>query len=250
MTEQSTRVRSRSSLSSGPADVSLDREASAKPAALVVFLENVGHVQGVPLPHWATQVIDFVTEEYAKLLLRLYGAYRRYNRVIILEDDLATGSHLVEALVSASRDHRVDLLLLVHGHPQALVGYRGKVSVGMETFEPLLAAYRADPTLLDLRMVFGLNCYGVSLAPTWLALGAQAVNGAVGVNWLPEPSLSVFLRNWLKGRPFSQAVQRSHEVALRWGRRVWRSRAGGQDHPYIAGSRQAIFGVRDVTIFS
>ncbi|HXF60515.1 MAG TPA: hypothetical protein VNK95_02790 [Caldilineaceae bacterium] len=216
----------------------------------MVFLENVGHVHGVPLPRWANYVIDFLTEEYAKLLLRLYGAYRRYHRVILLEDDLATGPHLVEALVSASRDHRVDLLLLVHGQPQALVGRRGKVSVGAETFEPLLAAYRADPSLLDLRIVFGLNCYGASLASTWLALGAQAVNGAFGVNWLPEPSLSVFLWNWLRGRPFSQAVQRSHETALRWGKRVWRSRPGGEEHPFIAGSRQAIFGVRDVTIFS
>jgi hypothetical protein len=221
-----------------------------KPAALVVFLENVGHVQGVPLPKWATNAIDFLTEEYAKLLLRIYGAYRRYERVIILEDALATGPRLVAALVEASRDGQVDLLLLVHGHPETLVGHRGQVWVGPETFKPLLAAYRADPTLLNLRMVFGLNCFGVSLAPTWLALGAQATNGTCGVNWLPEPSLSVFLRNWLGGQPFSVAVQRSHEMALRWGMRIWRPSGEGKDHPYIAGSRQAIFGVRDVTVNS
>jgi hypothetical protein len=228
--------------------------AIPKPLALVVFLENVGHVHGVPLPLWATEVVDFVTEEYAKLLLHLYGAYRRYDRVVILEDELATGPQLVEALVQTSRTHRLDLLLLVHGHPQALVGHRGKVSVGMETFGPLLAAYRAGATrgeaLLDLRMVFGLNCYGVNLAPVWLALGAQATNGAVGVNWLPEPSLSVFLRNWLGGQPFSRAMQRSHQTALRWGAHLWRPNSNGQDHPRIAGSRQAIFGVRDITIDS
>jgi hypothetical protein len=221
-----------------------------KPAALVVFLENVGHVQGMPLPKWATNVIDFVTEEYAKLLLRIFGAHRRYDRVIILEDALATGPRLVEALVEASRGHQVDLLLLVHGHPETLVGHQGKVWVGPETFKPLLAAYRADPTLLNLRMVFGLNCFGVSLAPTWLAMGAQATNGACGVNWLPEPSLSVFLQNWLGGQPFSVAVQRSHAMALQWGVRIWRPSGEGKDHPYIAGSRQAIFGVRDVTIHS
>jgi hypothetical protein len=221
-----------------------------KPLALVVFLENVGHIHGVPLPRWANTVIDYVTEEYAKLLLRVYGAYRRYDRVILLEDELATGPHLAAALTRASRTHQVDVLLLVHGQPRALVGHLGKVSVGPETFEPLLAARRADPTLLDLRMVYGVNCYGASLAPTWLALGAKATNGACGVNWLPEPSLSLFLRAWLGGKPFSHAVERSHRAALRWGAAIWRPDAHGQDHPRIAGSRQAIFGVADLTIHS
>jgi hypothetical protein len=178
-----------------------------KPPALVVFLENVGHIHGIPLPPWAQNVIDFVTEEYAKALLRVYGAYRHYARVIILEDREATGPKLADALVEASRDHRVDVLLLVHGQACALVGYRGQEHVGDETFGPLLTAYRENPQLLDLRMVFGLNCFGISLASTWLALGADVVNGAVGVNWLPEPSLSVFLRNWLRGKSYSHAVQ-------------------------------------------
>ena len=226
------------------------RTTGSKPLALVVFLENVGHVHGVPLPKIATEAIDFVTEEYAKLLLRLYGAYRRYRRVIILEDERATGPELADALKKASREHTVDLLLLVHGRPGALVGCRAQTDVGQETFQPLLAAKRQDPGLVDLRMVFGLNCYGASLAPTWLALGAKAVNGAVGVNWLPEPSLSIFLRNWLGGQTFGTALQRSHETALRWGAKIWPAAADGRAHPRIAGSRQAIFGVHDITINS
>lgn len=222
--------------------------APRKLPALVVLLENVGHLHGIPLPAWAMAAIDFVTEEYAKLLLRVYGAYRRYDRVVILEDDRATGPDLAAALIETSRDHRIDLLLLVHGRPGALVGRRGRVNIGAETFDSLLAAKRRQPELIDLRMVFGVNCYGATLAPVWLALGAQVANGAAGVNWLPEPSLSVFLRNWLAGRSYGEAVQRSHRVALRWGSRVWRPDAQGRDHPFIAGSRQAIFGVRDLTI--
>ena len=216
----------------------------------MVFLENVGHIAGVPFPPAATQVIDFVTEEYAKLLLRLYGAYRHYDQVIILEDERATGPELVGALKQASRQHTVDLLLLVHGRPGALVGCRAQTDVGPETFQPLLAAYRQDATLLDLRMVYGVNCYGASLAPVWLALGAKAVNGAVAVNWLPEPSLSIFLRNWLGGQRFSTSLQRSHQTALRWASWLWPAALDGSDHPHIAGSRQAIFGVRDITIHS
>lgn len=219
-----------------------------KPLALVVFLENVGHIVGLKLPQWAMNLIDFVTEEYAKVLFRLYGVYRRYDRVIILEDDLATGPHLTTALTTASQSHQVDVLLLVHGHQGCLVGYKNQTRVGPETFGPLIQAYRQDPSLLDLRMVYGVNCFGITLAPVWLALGAQVANGAVGVNWFPEPSLSVFLWNWLHGTPYSQAVQKSNEAANRFWRKILRPDASGCDHPAVQSSRQTVSGWRDITI--
>lgn len=226
------------------------QSAVKRPLALVVFLENVGHIHGVPLPQWAMDAVDWLTEEYAKLLLRLYGAYRRYDRVIVLEDERATGPQLVHALTTASRDHRVDLLLLVHGHQHCLVGYKNKALVGPETFGPLLDAYRQDATLLDLRMVYGLNCYGVTLAPVWLALGAQAANGAVGVNWFPEPSLSVFLYQWLHGRPYSQAVSAANLRANQLWRWILRPWSKGVEHPWLASSRQTVSGIQEITIDS
>jgi hypothetical protein len=221
---------------------------TTKPKALVVFLENVGHISGVDLPQWTMNVIDYVTEEYAKLILRLFGAHRRYDRVIILEDDAATGLQLSQALLRTSPTHQVDLLLLVHGLEYCLVGCQGKEYVGRETFAPLLEKVAVDPAALDLRMVYGLNCYGASLAPTWQALGAQVANGATGVNWLPEPSLSVFLWHWLRGKPYTFAVQRSYTWATRVARRILPAQADGRDHPMILSSQQIISGQGDITL--
>ena len=220
----------------------------SKQLALVVLLENVGHLHGIPLPGWAMQTIDFVTEEYAKAILHLYGAYRHYDRVDMLEDAAATGPRLAAALLEASRTHTVDVLLLVHGRQGGLVGYRNREQIGAETFASLLESQRQDPNCLRLRMVYGLNCYGASLASTWLALGAQAVNGSPGVNWFPEPSLSVFLRHWLAGSPYATAVVASNMTASRWWRRLLKPPAAGGEHPWISSSQQAIFGVRDLTI--
>jgi hypothetical protein len=221
-----------------------------KPFALVVFLENIGHISGLRLQPWVMNLIDFSTEEYAKTLLWLLGAHHRYDQVIVLEDAKANGPALANALTQTSRTHQVDVLLLVHGNQGCLVGYRGKQMVGAETFGPLLTAYRQNPSLLDLRMVYGLNCYGASLTETWMALGAQAVNGAIGVNWLPEPSLSVFLFNWLQGRPYSQAVRQSNLRANQFWRNILKPNSAGEDHPWLQSSRQVIYGVRDVTIHS
>jgi len=224
------------------------RQGRGKPLALVVLLENVGHITGVKLPAAVMAAIDYLTEEYAKLLLRFYGAYRVYDAVVILEDEQATGSRLAETLLRLGPAYTTDLLLLVHGHEGKLVGYRGQELIGPETFSHLLEAYRHDPNALDLRMVFGLNCYGASLSAVWLALGAVVVNGTPGVNWLPEPSLSTFLRNWLGGKRYSAAVQRSNHRARRWARRVWRPHPGQTEHPKVAASRQIVYGVRDIDI--
>jgi len=202
----------------------------------------------VTLPKWAMNLLDYVTEEYAKGMLRLLGAFRRYDRVIILEDELATGAMLSRALLKNSPTHQVDLLLLVHGVERCLVGYGGTEYVGEETFSPLKQIAAANPQALDLRMVYGVNCYGVTLAPTWQALGAQAYNGATGVNWLPEPSLSVFLWHWLGGKPYTYAVSRSYTWATRIARRILPAQADGRDHPMILSSQQVITGQGDLTI--
>jgi hypothetical protein len=221
-----------------------------KPLALVVFLENVGHLAGLSLPQWAMNTIDFVTEEYAKAILHLYGAYRRYGHVVVLEDARATGPQLAAALLDTSVTHTVDVLLLVHGHTGELVGHKGTHRVGAETFDFLREARRRNPQALDLRMVYGLNCYGLSLAPTWLDLGAKVVNGAPGVNWFPEPSLSVFLRRWLGGRPYSEAVVASNSTANRWWGKLLKPHKDYPtgEHPWICSSRQVVFGQADLTI--
>ena len=220
-----------------------------KPIALVVFLENVGHIAGVPLPRWVMAAIDWATEEYAKILLHLYGAHRLYDDVYILEDAAATGPNLSTTLLRVSKTHTIDLLLLAHGHEGKLVGHRGKEIVGAETFGALQRIYDRFPDQLDLRAVYGLNCYGLSLAWQWLSLGAQVANGAAGVNWFPEPSLSVFLRTWLRGEPYSVAVEHSNVTANRWWGRILRA-DGAQEHPWVSSSRQVVVGACDVTLYT
>ena len=222
----------------------------ARPVALVALLENTGHIHGLRLPPWATAAIDWATEEYAKRMLRVYGAHSRYDRVILLEDERATAENLISALIEQSAGHTVDLLLLVHGQDGCLVGHRGRNFVDAADFDALQARLGRSDGLLDLRVVYGLNCYGASLATTWMALGAHAVNGSLGVNWLPEPSLSLFLHKWLNGASFAEAVVHSAGRARAVGRLLWRDRADGSEHPCIAGSRQVVYGLQDVTIAS
>ncbi len=210
---------------------------------LLVFLENGGRVGGIDLPQWASRALDRSSQAYARTAVWLQ-ARRHYDRIVVLEEEQATAVHLWQALLDAG-DATVDVLMLVHGQAGYACGH-GDDRVGADFFAGLRSLRAAGLAPFRLRAVYQMNCYGQSLAPEWLSLGAQAVNGAVGVNWLPEPSLSVFLRAWLGGATFEQAVQRSYRAASRVLGLIWRpqaSRSGArQPHDKIASSRMDVFG--------
>jgi len=214
---------------------------AALPVALVVFLENLGHIAGMQIPLWLMRVIDYVAEEYVKIALRAQGVFRRYDRVLILEDERATGPDLRAALVALSRTHVVDLLVLSHGSPEALIGHQGR-PITAQSFAPLIAQVQRDPSTVRLRAVWQMNCHGVTLLKTWQALGARSVCGTPGVNWLPEPSLSLFMRHWLRGELFSHAVARSGSGAEGLWRRIYRHKGHGV-HPRLESSRPIVYGV-------
>lgn len=216
------------------------------PVWLVVFLENGGRIEGVPLPGWAGQLVDWLSEEYAKLVIWAQ-ARRHYDRIVVLEDEQATATQLWQTLVSADRAI-VDLLMLVHGQEGYACGY-GNHRVGSDFFEGMQQLNAQGLAPFNLRAVYQMNCYGETLANRWLALGAKSVNGSLGINWLPEPSLSIFLRHWLGGKTFGEAVARSYSVASRALGLAWRP-TDGLPHPRIASSSMAVFGDQDLRIDS
>jgi hypothetical protein len=225
-------------------------QAAPQPSTvLIVFLENGGRVGGVNLPPWASQALDRFTQAYARAAVQLQ-ARRHYDRIVVLEEEQATAAQLWQALVDAG-NATVDVLMLVHGQAGYACGH-GDDRVGADFFAGLRQLRAAGLTPFNLRAVYQMNCYGQTLAPGWLSIGAQAVNGSEGVNWLPEPSLSVFLRGWLGGRPFEQAVQDSYRAASRVLGLVWRPQnnraAARHPHDKIASSRMEVFGDGELRI--
>jgi hypothetical protein len=206
-------------------------------------------VGGVNLPGWASQALDRFTQAYARAAVQLQ-AWRHYDRIVVLEEEDATAAQLWQALLDAG-DATVDVLMLVHGQVGYACGH-GDNRVGGDFFAGLRSLRAAGLARFKLRAVYQMNCYGETLAPEWLSIGAQAVNGSEGVNWLPEPSLSVFLRGWLGGQSFEEAVDDSYRAASRVLGVVWRpqpTRAGlRQPHDKIASSRMAVYGDGELRI--
>lgn len=227
----------------------VDPGGSPSPAVphrgLVVFLENGGSFGGLALPPPMRRGLDFWSEEAAKWSLSWHGLRRLYHRVWILEDQRALPSELGSALLGGSRRHVVDLLILAHGQPEGIVGWQGAL-VGAEFLAEMRDWRRRDPAALRLGMVYTIACHSIHLAAGWLELGAQAVNGIGSENWFPEPTLSLFLRQWARGLPFGAAAVSAHARTLRWARPllerdpVWKRR--------LAMSGQFVAGQADITL--
>ncbi len=212
---------------------------------LVVFLENGGSFGPWSLPPRLRQCLDFSTEEIAKQLLHWHGAQAAYDQMWILEDHRALPAELMSALLGASQRHMVDLLILAHGHPGGIVGWQGNL-VGASFFAEMQDWRDRHPGSLHLRAVYTIACHSVHQAFAWLQLGAQAVNGIGGENWLPEPTLSLFLRRWCRGQTFGMAAVGAHRQAYTWGCQL----AGRHPlwHRRMVMSQQFIAGAQDITI--
>lgn len=203
--------------------------AAALPAqnrTLILLQENSGRSA---LTEWmpssirplAEAVVDrFVeTGESAKFAALAQGSYQRF---VNLSDLQCTRANLLAQLIGQSRDgYTVDLCVLGHGAINNLSLNNGPDLTG-QTTTPIwdrgtgqmvnitvpgtIRSMLTDARSLHgssfqfrLRTVYMCNCEASSLNDDWLAIGAKVSVGARRNNYMPEPMLSDFWQQFVKG---------------------------------------------------
>ena len=213
--------------------------------SLVVFLENGGAFGHLNLSPTLSRALDYWSERGARTMLSMLGADRHWQEIRVLEDQRARPDELLSTLVGISQRAVADLLVLTHGSPEGAIGWQG-ACLDQGFLNELQAVQVGYGLPMHLGCVYTIACHSASQASAWLAAGAQAVNGVLGENWLPVPTLPLFLARWLKGATFGEAVLTAHLQALYWARglagrdEMWRGR--------IEASRQMVAGRRDVRL--
>lgn len=213
--------------------------------SLVVFLENGGAFGHLRLPPALSRALDYWSERGARTMLSMLGVDRHWQEIRILEDQRAHPDELLSTLVGISQRAVADLLVLTHGLPEGAVGWQG-ACLDQEFLDELQAMRTGHGLPIHLGCVYTIACHSASQADAWLAAGAQAVNGVLGENWLPVPTLPLFLARWQKGATFGEAALTAHLRALHWARGL-----AGRDETWqgrIEASRQMVAGRRDVRL--
>ena len=163
----------------------------------------------------------------------------------VLEDQRARPEELLSTLVGVGQRTVVDLMVLAHGTHEGAVGWKG-ACLDQEFLDELQAVRNRHGLPVQLRCVYTIACHSAQQANGWLAAGAQVVNGVLGENWLPVPTLPLFVARWRKGATFGEAALAAHTRSLSWARAL-----AGRDWMWqdrIEASRQMVAGRRDVRL--
>ncbi len=184
----------------------------------------------------ADALIDTFVEigETANLQGITSGSYQRF---VNLSDTNCTRAKLLAELIKQSREgYTVDLAVLGHGSNESLLLHNGEKLTGRTTqtitnpftglsstlispgsIRTLLTDARAQQGTgfnFKLRVVHMCNCFGGTTNDDWLAIGAKASVGAPLNNYMAEPMISTFWRDFVKNdKRVKQAADDSRALA-------------------------------------
>jgi hypothetical protein len=189
--------------------------SSTQRTALLVFQENSGNLGSTVFGPLLDSLdastkkkiedsVDYWVEEFENTFSGFANsAGHEYNSVEFLEDATAIPSKFKERVKAlADQGFTIDVITIGHGSKKRLVGFQG-ASITDVTLSELKIEYgRALP----IRMVYMMNCLGSTMNSAWINAGATVSGGSRGDNFMPEPMLHTFWKNWLGGMNFANAM--------------------------------------------
>jgi len=199
--------------------VPVRRSASNERRAAVAIRDDV-----IPFQKWGTRLFT---------LPSLESAYERVSYFTQTAADDRRAAFVEAIRVSANACDVVDVFLLAHGN---------RFVDWVAALEPAVTA--------KLRLVYDTGCGDVAQAERWIALGADAYVGHVGLSTSPVFYV-YFLRRWVAGRQLATAVQDSNgaaETILRVAAPPFVGRDGVD--ALVAGSRAELAGRGELSIGS
>jgi GH24 family phage-related lysozyme (muramidase) len=262
------------------------RPFSATDRTLVILIENGGVDLGIPeLVNKLLEAIpqsDLIPDEYKQklgeyihqkltkltdnLIETLELSINRYDAakpkffgdVVTLRDGTSSYNDLKNKLLDLSRNSRIiDLFVLTHGSGDFI-----SVPGGINS-DKIRALKSELGSPLSIRSVYMMNCVGSSLNQAWIDAGAKVSSGAIRNNYLPEPTMFFFWKNWKAGQTFESAVTSAYRQTINVmndavrnfisslpipGAGLIAARFNIEDFDFVKDSAPVIQGQRSVTI--
>lgn len=211
---------------------------SAQNRALVILIENGGIDLGIPtlvdkllssvpgsdlIPDtFKRNLVDDIREklnsftdkllESAELSANRYTSAKPelFGDVVILRDGTSSYADLRDKLLALSHEGKiVDLFILTHGRDDFISVPGG---INSQKIRDMKAENGGKP--LSIRSVYMMNCVGSSLNQAWIDAGAKVSSGSIRNNYLPEPTMFFFWKNWKEGQTFESAVTSAYRKTI------------------------------------
>lgn len=157
-----------------------------------------------------------LAETAGRLVTGSLGLTGKYQEVRLLVGRDATKDKFFRALNRLiQQDCVIDIILETHGNPELLAIHGGKLTG--EDIRDRLYLKGGE----KIRLVYMMGCFSGSLVDDWVAVGADAVTGFVGLNVIPVLHYPTFLRHWVSGTNARKATERAYASARKRARSGW-----------------------------
>jgi hypothetical protein len=163
----------------------------------------------------------FKLVQNAQINLQLNIDY--YDKSVLLKDDFNSIGptkptvllkpnmkvFLKQIVTLTKEGYFIDICFFTHGNEDKIYFANNEVLTS-SILKSELAFSKTGHNIFPIRIVHGVHCYGHSLNPTWLALGAKVAVGAKKVNFFPNKH-NGFANEWKKGDvSVDEALQKSN----------------------------------------
>jgi hypothetical protein len=128
------------------------------------------------------------------------AANGHYDKIIKLNNETATSKCLIDSLLVLKKSgYTIDLILNMHASPGSLLFNDGEVNINDLVQEILQDS-------IKIRSVYQTCCFGKSMINNWKSIGVYVVNGAEDENSVTLFSAAFFVKEWVSGKSFENAV--------------------------------------------
>ncbi len=170
--------------------------------------------------------LKLAMEDYNQIILLKHNTIPNFFDLSAKDEKLAdvvatpTNQNLVHHLIELAQDgYMIDLYIFSHGSDGLFRTSKGQHGQNDHfTNDDILtefASSRTGLTEMPIRMVYGVHCFGKTMAPSWRQVGAKVTAGARYVNFYPN-QFGKFASDWNKRNvTFENAVRASDTAASR-----------------------------------
>lgn len=180
---------------------------SYKAETLSVFSEIFGVPEDSLINKDLNEILDVYGEPWQiREITAAAAAY--YKKIIVLTDEKATGSNLLDSLSSLyAEGYTIDVVFSLHGNENTIFFTDRSSMINNITYEIL----KRD---IKVRLLYQTNCKSAKAINSWTGIGIMGCNGTLENNYLTIFAPANFIKSWVGGASYYDAVQYAYKTEI------------------------------------
>lgn len=180
---------------------------SYKAETLSIFSEIFGVPEDSLIDKDLNEILDVYGEPW-QIKEITAAAKPYYKKIIVLTDEKATGDDLLESLSSLNDEgYTIDVVFSLHGN-EKIISFTDRPTMIKNITHEIIERN------IKVRLLYQTNCKSANALINWTGIGIMGCNGTVENNYLTIFAPANFIRSWVSGASYFDAVQYAYRTEI------------------------------------